>query len=283
MMANVSESLAGRIAILDLLPFHYIEYGISKNLSEEDCIFYGAYPEIAITPEIRNQWLPSYIQTYIERDIRQITSVQDISLFQVFLSYCAAMHGKILNIATIASQCGISQPTCKRWISILETTFIVYLLSPYHRNLGKRLIKSPKIYFIDPAIAAYLTRENSSGSILSGAMGGAFFEGFIISETYKILRANNSNASLSFFRVNELLEIDLIIEKDGAVWPIEIKKSSTPSVKFTENLMKFRALHKEPQKVGTPKLVCTIDEKRAMPYDVEALPWQDYLSWVNEL
>ncbi len=283
MMANVSESLAGRIAILDLLPFNYLEYGYDKQLPVGDAVYYGGYPEVSLNPDIRNQWLSSYIQTYIERDIRHITSVQDLGLFQTFLSYCASIHGQELNLAKISSQCGVSQPTCKRWISILETTFIIYLLNPYSRNLGKRLVKSPKLYFIDPAIPAYLTRQSSPDSILTGAMGGAFFEGFIISETNKILTAKNSNASLSFFRSNDQTEIDLIIEKDGTIWPIEIKKSSTPTVKFTESLIKFRALHHQSQKVGTPKLVCTIDEKRAMPHHVEALPWQEYLFWVNEL
>lgn len=282
-MTRVSESLAGRVAILDLLPFHVLEMAEIGDLSIEEHLWRGGYPEPALAPEKREFWLSSYIRTYIERDIREITAVQDIGLFQTFLGFAAAAHGQELNIARLATACGISQPTCKRWLAILEASFLVLFLKPYHRNLSKRLIKSPKFYFLDPAPVAYLTRQADPGSLFAGAMGGAFFEGFIITETYKILSSRNVNVALSFWRSHDQLEIDLIIEKDGVVWPVEIKKSATPSAQFATGVLKFKELHEPVAKVGTPQVVCMVAERRPLPGGVEAVPWREYLAWIGSL
>lgn len=195
------------------------------------------YPEIAINPNIRDIWLPSYIKTYIERDIRQIINVQDIYLFQTFIGLCAASHSQELNLASMSKDCGISQPTVKRWISLLQNSFIIYLLKPFFKNFGKRLIKSPKLYFIDSGIPGYLTRQGFSGS-----MGGAFFEGFIISETLKIINNSGTNIELYFWRSHDGMEIDLIIEQGEKSHSIEIKKTQTPTPRHAQYLERFSSM-----------------------------------------
>src|SRR5690606_38696020 len=156
-------------------------------------------------------------------------NVADLSLFQTFIGLVAANHSQELNVAGISRDCGAAQPTIKRWISILEASFIIYLLRPFHVNIGKRLVKTPKLYFIDSAIPAYLTKQGSSESLFNGAMGGAFFEGFIVVETLKIIKNSSANAELYFWRSNDGMEIDLIIEFAGKYHAVEIKKTQTPT------------------------------------------------------
>ncbi len=282
-MARVSESLAGRVAILDLLPFHVLETRCLGELTIQEHLWRGGYPEPALEPEKRDVWLPSYVRTYLERDVRSITAVQDIGLFQTFLGLVAAMHGQELNLATLARQCGVSQPTAKRWLAILRASWIIHLLEPCHRNLGKRLVKSPKVYFLDPAPAAYLTRQADPASLFAGAMGGAFFEGFVVCETRKILSARNANVALSYWRSRDQVEVDLLIEKDGAVWPVEIKKTATPTVQHGAGLKRFKVLHEAAGPVGKCQVVCNASERRPMPGGIDAVPWREFLDWVAQL
>ncbi|HPS30330.1 MAG TPA: ATP-binding protein [bacterium] len=281
MMKEISDSLAGRIAILNLLPFSYKELA-SVNKEELDKILWnGAYPEVVLKPEIRDMWLASYIRTYIERDVRQIINVTDLSLFQTFIGLSAANHSQELNIAGISRDCGLAQPTIKRWISILETSFITYLLKPFHINIGKRLIKTPKLYFIDSAIPAYFTRQGNSESLLNGAMGGAFFEGFIVIETLKIIQNKAVNAELFFWRSNDGMEIDLIIEFAGKYHAIEIKKTQTPTAKHAESIDKFISLFKE--KTGDSFVVCNIPQTKPLTANVSAISWKEYFKRVEEI
>ncbi len=279
MMKNISDSLAGRIAILTLLPFSENELIQLSERSISDKLWYGSYPEVVLKPDIRNIWVPSYIRTYLERDVRSIINVQDLSLFQTFLGLCAANHGRELNIAGISRDCGVAQPTIKRWISILQTSFIIYLLKPFYNNKGKRLVKSPKLYFIDASIPAYLTRQSNSEALFDGSMGGVFFEEFIIIETLKILQNNGINADLFFWRSQDGMEIDLILETNGTYHAIEIKKTQTPTQHHAESLEKYHLLMKE--KAGQSFVVCHITESKPLTKNVSALPWQEFLEWVD--
>lgn len=281
MMKDVSDSLAGRIAILDLFPLSYGELPKIEDKAVENILWDGTYPEIVVEPKIRDSWLPSYIRTYIERDVRDIVSVSDLSLFQMFLGLSAANHAQELNVASISRNCGISQPTVKRWVSILQTSFIVYLLKPFYKNIGKRLIKTPKMYFIDSAIPAYLTKQGSSESLFNGSMGGAFFEGFIVIETLKIVRNKSANSDLYFWRSHDGIEIDLIIESAGKYYPVEIKKTQTPTSRHAESIEKFRTLFEG--QVGESFVVCNIDEEKPLTANVSALPWKKYLEKIREI
>lgn len=282
MMRDVSDSLAGRVAVLELLPFHLGE--LPKGpVDIEMCLWRGGYPEIVVNPEVRSLWLASYVQTYLERDVRQLMAVQDLRLFQVFLGLVAARHGQELNLADVSRQAGVSQPTAKRWLSLLAASFIISLLPSYHANLGKRLVKSPKVYFLDSALAAYLTRQPDAAALFAGAMAGAFFEGFLIMETQKILATKDRAAKLSFWRSHDGIEVDLLLEVGQSVYPLEFKKTATPTAVHAEGLRRFRALSEGKLDVATSRVVCQVTDPTRLPGGVEVLPWRDYLAWVEEL
>lgn len=279
MMKDVSDSLAGRIAVLKLLPFNYQEV-MHLNPDVKNLLWHGLYPECMLNPESRDLWLSSYIQTYIERDVRQLIQVKDPNTFQLFLNICAAQHGRELNIAAISRKCGMSQPTVKQWLSLLEASSIIFLLKPYHSNLGKRLIKSPKLYFLDPAIPAFLTKQPDAESLFAGSMGGEFFEGFIISEVYKILNTHAENSEIFFWKSQNQLEIDLLLEQNGEITPIEIKKTATPTSKHAESMTKILSTSKMPHN-NNQTIVCTTKKSGKIAKNIQALSWQDFLKSID--
>lgn len=277
MMQAVSESLAGRIAVLSLLPFHYREGGFQERGTCADRIWDGGYPAPKVHQVDRQLWLSSYIQTYLERDVRQLHNIKDINVFQTFLELCAAHHAQELNYAELSRACGVSQPTIKQWISTLQASFIIYLLRPFHANLGKRLIKSPKLYFLDSALAAYLTSQPTPEALWAGHMGGAFFEGYIVTETHKILNARDGVSELYFWRSQDRLEIDLLLVRAGRVHPVEIKQTGTPTLRHAQPLTRLAAILGR-NRIGSPMVVCNSTARRPLGGDIEAVPWDDYLA-----
>ena len=182
LMHGVSESLAGRVAVLDLLPMSFPELAALPPRALADAVWLGGYPELQFEPRARSLWLGSYLRTYVERDVRTLVQVTDLGLFEQFLGLVAAHHGQELNRAKLASHVGVSQPTIKRWLDVLGTSYVVLALLPYFKNFGKRLVKSPKVYFLDSALACHLTRQPSAAAALAGSMGGALMEGWVVSE-----------------------------------------------------------------------------------------------------
>ena len=273
--------LSDRIAILNLFPFHAMENIFLDAQKIEHIIWHGGYPENIVYSNKRDIFLSSYIQSFIERDVRHLLQVQDLNTFQTFLGLCASINGQELNIASLSRQVGITQPTCKKWISILSASFIVLLIKPYYQNYGKRLIKSPKIYFLDQAIAAYLTKQPDPMSMFNGSMGNAFFEGFIVTELYKTLISNDKHAGFYFWRSHDGLEIDLIVEINGITWPIEIKKIATPSTRHTQSLIRFVKLAQNVE-MGRPKVVCNVREKKILPHGIDALSWFDFFKDLDQ-
>jgi len=253
MMRNVSESLAGRIGILNLFGLSLRErYGIDNYLpfvptseyleARKSCpapldyntawaiIHRGALPAMAVDAAMDWQlFYASYVRTYLERDVRDLAQVGDEVKFLRFMSASAAMTGQLLNLASLARDAGVSQPTAERWLSILRASNLVYLLQPFHNNVIKRAVKTPKLYFLDTGLTAYLTRWNTPEVLQFGAMAGAFFESLVISEILKSY-ANDGvlDPPLYFFRDKEQNEIDLLIQRDQTLYPIEIKKLPTP-------------------------------------------------------
>ena len=252
LMKNVSESLTGRAGILTMYglsmreifnekwhePFlTTMEYLLErkKNHSEIkiktiwNTIWRGSYPELYEKPDYpRDIFYSDYLKTYIERDIRDLARVGDELQFIQFLRVIAARTGQILNLSDIAKDVQISVPTAKHWLSILETSGIVFLLMPYHYNFGKRVIKSPKVYFTDTGLSSYLAGWNSPESLMTGAMNGAYFETFVINEIIKSYVNCGKEAELYFFRDSNGVEIDLLIYENGTLFPIEIKCTSEP-------------------------------------------------------
>ena len=251
MMKDVSESLAGRIAIFDMgslstaeieerpaALFHpdlssireRLKYSRSKNIHEvyED-IFRGGMPKLRSTTLDRDRFYMDYINTYIERDIKDLAQVGKLNEFYDFLVYMAARTGQELKYDDIASTIGISSPTAKSWVTILERSGIVFILRPYYSNITKRLVKTPKVYFMDTGLAAYLCRWPSAETLENGAMDGAFFETYVVTEIVKSYYNAGKPVDLYYYRDIDKKEIDLLVVEGDKMYPIEIKKSKEPS------------------------------------------------------
>lgn len=237
LLAGVTQSLAGRIALVQLLPFSLRECYRSAT-SLDDVLFTGLYPPIhdrGLNPSI---WYANYLQTYIERDVRQLVNVRDLSVFQRFVRLCAGRMGQLLNLSNLAADAGVNANTARAWISILEASYIVYLLQPHHQNFNKRLIKTPKLYFCDPGLAVYLLAIRDAAQLNAHAQRGALFETFIVGELLKARYNQGLPAELYFWRDRSGHEIDLLVQRGDGLQPIEIKSGQTLNRDF------FKGLHR---------------------------------------
>jgi len=221
LMQGISESMAGRAAVLQLLPFSITE-------SPKVNMLYGGFPEVLVRPKSRALWFASYLQTYLERDVRAISNIRDLVTFRRFLAILASRHGQILNKTDLAAPLGISVPTISEWLHILEITNQVIIVSPYFENLGKRLIKSPKIYWSDPGLACYLLGIASQAELQRSPFLGQLFEGFVASEIIKSQVNQGARKELYYFRDQQGLEVDFLLPKANAeLWFIECKAGKT--------------------------------------------------------
>lgn len=280
LMKNVSESLAGRIGIVNLLGLSLREIK-EVNFNEEflptdeymqkrqqcetnisydeiwEIIHKGQMPALYQDDIDIDMFYSTYVNTYIERDVRNLTQVGDVFSFLKFMTALASRIGQLLNLNSVASEVGISLPTAQRWLSILISSNIVYLLEPYYNNIMKRAVKTPKIYFLDTGLAAYLTKWKNKDVLEAGSMAGNFFENFVIVEIIKTFyNCGQLRPPIYFYRDKEKREIDLIIEQNGILYPIEIKKSAKPTKEMIEN---FKILEKI-GKVGEGGIICMYDK-----------------------
>ncbi len=241
----IGQSLAGRVGILTLLPLSIKEIadaGLQSKFSE-DAVFKGSYPRMFESNKLAPEYVyPSYIQTYIERDVRTITQVTDLSLFKKFLGLCAARAGQLLNISALATEVGISVQTVNAWLSILQASYIIFLLQPYHNNFNKRLIKSSKLYFYDTGIACSLLGLDNARQLDQHYLRGALFENFIIADIYKQFYNKAKTAALYFWRDSHGHEVDCIVEQGSTLLPIEIKSGMTFDKRFIEGLSFWQEL-----------------------------------------
>src|ERR1039457_927538 len=203
MMRNISESLAGRVAILDQLPFSIAEQSGREELKLEQILWNGCYPEPALYPEKRDLWLRAYIQTYLERDVRQLQNIRDLRAFEQFVALACARHSQEFNSADFSRKTGVTLPTAKSWAGLLEASYLLFLLPPFFNNLGKRITKAPKLYMLDPAIVTFLTRQPSAEAALAGAMGGALFEGLMLVEAVKTCTNAGLKPALWYWRSHD--------------------------------------------------------------------------------
>jgi predicted AAA+ superfamily ATPase len=238
LMEGISQSLAGRVALLELLPLACSEMdraGVMPG-SIEALMFTGAYPRIydrGLTPQ---RWYADYVTTYLERDVRKVKNVGDLSVFQRFLKMCAARSGQVLNLSSLGDDCGITHNTAKSWLSILEASYIVYLLKPHHQNFNKRLIKSPKIYFYDSGLLSYLIGISEPDMLSTHASRGHVFETWVISELLKGRMNRGLRDNLYFWRDNSGHEIDCIVDQGDLLISLEIKSGKTVSEDFFKGL-----------------------------------------------
>jgi hypothetical protein len=239
LMRGITESMAGRAAILQLLPFSLAE---TANVN----LLYGGFPEVLARPKARSLWFASYLQTYLERDVRAITNVRDLVTFRRFLSLLASRHGQVLNKTDLAAPLGVSVPTIGEWLSILEVTGQIILVPPYFENFGKRLIKSPKIYWGDSGLACYLLGVASTAELERSPFLGALFEGFVAAEILKSQANQGMRKELYYFRDQQGLEVDFLVpQPNSRLWLIEAKAGKTVRPSMASPLLSLsRALPK---------------------------------------
>ena len=246
LIEGITQTLAGRVGRVELLPLSSSELKAANQLpnSLSQMLIQGGYPALydrKITPQ---DWFSNYVATYVERDVRQLISVRNLGQFQTFLKMCASRTGQLINLTSLGADCGISAVTAKQWLSVLETSYIVTLLRPHHSNFGKRLVKTPKIYFLDSGLAAWLMGIRSAETLETHAARGALFESWVVSELYKKRLNTGLPIDLFFWRDNTGNEVDLIIENEKGLQPIEIKSGSTYASDWSQGLKKWQALAK---------------------------------------
>ncbi len=294
MMKEVSESLAGRVAVVFLLglsrkeqtgrnlkdpPFLPVPADLQKRLATNETlqlrelyriIWRGSFPAIALNEDMdRDLFYGSYVQTYLQRDVRDLSPVGDEAAFLRFLRAASARTAQILNMSELARDADISPNTAKSWLSILQTSGIAYLLEPYHTNVTKRLVKTPKLYILDTGLCAYLTEWFSPETLEAGAMSGAILETWILTELLKSYWHNGRRAPFYYYRDKDKKEIDLLIVQDGMVYPLEIKKTASPGKKDVRH---FQSLEKLNLPVGPGGLICLTDQSLPLTLTVQSIP-----------
>ena len=266
-MEKVSQTLAGRTAIVYLLPLSISEllgqpapdpYEIDMipekkkrpEFNLEDILYKGFYPRIHDRGLEPHDWLSAYYRTYVERDVRDVANIGNLEAFQRFVRLCAGRAGQLLNFSSLAADCGISHTTARHWVSILQAGFIIHLLTPHHANFSKRIIKSPKIYFLDTGLLCYLLRIREPEDIPVHPMKGAIFETFVFSEIYKAFAHSGEQPPLYFWRDRTGHEVDIVIDTGKRLIPVEIKSAETIDISFFEWLKYYISLGAPVSKTG---------------------------------
>ncbi|MGD0726752.1 MAG: ATP-binding protein [Spirochaetia bacterium] len=244
LLSGISQSLAGRVGMLQLLPFSVAELNAATVMLPEldQLLFQGLYPPLYDRLVSPVQWHSSYVMTYVERDLRQLLNVRDLASFQQFLRMCAARVGQLLNLSSLAADCGITHNTARSWLSILEASYIVFLLPPHFRNYGKRLVRSPKLYFYDSGLASWLLNVQDAAHLAVHPQRGGLFECLIAGELLKARFNKALPSNLYFWRNNKGDEIDLVIDRGEELIPVEIKSGRTLNTDFFRGLERWRVL-----------------------------------------
>ena len=272
LLETISQSLAGRTALATLLPFSYSEIKTSIEAPSLNQVLYaGGYPRIYDMNLNPTEASAFYIGTYVERDLRQLINVRDLSRFETFLKMCAGRTGQLLNLSSLGNDCGVNYNTIKSWISILEASFIVKLLPPYYRNFNKRLVKSPKLYFLDTGLAAFLLGIQHPDHLENHPLRGALFETFVISELLKQRFNRGRTDNLHFFRDNKGDEVDVVLDHGMVFRPVEIKAGQTVVSDFFKGL---RYLERISDQVDEAYLIYGGSESRKQQ-GVQVVSWQD--------
>lgn len=286
-MRGVSQTLAGRVAVLPLHPLSVSEVlGMSapgdvgelleKHLAGAgtlrfdlgDWLFRGAYPELRLNPDVdRELWMESYVQTYLERDLRNVEQVGDLETFRAFFSLVCASSSQVLNLARLGRDAGVSAPTARRWLNVLVSSRLVHLLLPYHRNFGKRIRRSPKLHVLDPGLTGWMLGYRTRTSLMQGPALGALTESAVVSELVKAAGQGGTRARL-FHWQSPSAEIDVVAEIDGRLYGIEIKATRTPAPRHAAHLARWCELSG-----GQGILACQTGHNHAIGHGIRAVPW----------
>ena len=244
LLNTISQTLAGRTALATLLPFSYSElYKNKKDISIEKIIYKGFYPRIHDKKLNPTEALAFYVNTYIERDVRSLINVKELSKFELFLKLCASRTGQILNLSNLGNECGINHNTAHSWLSVLEASYVIHLVRPHYKNFSKRLVKSPKLYFMDVGLACYLLDIDNQNHVKNHPLKGALFETFVVSEILKSRLNQGKRSNLFYFRDNTGNEVDLILDYGNKFLPIEIKSGKTLASDLTKGLMFYKKIN----------------------------------------
>ena len=271
-MNTVSQSLAGRTAIVRLLPLTIDEvFKLRKNIELDEFIYTGSYPGIYNEHLNPTEAISFYVTTYIERDLRQLLNVKDLSRFNTFLKLCAGRTGQILNFSSLANDCGINHNTAKNWLSILEASYIVKLLKPYYRNFNKRLIKAPKLYFMDTGLASFLLGIQNRDHLSVHPLKGALFETLVYSEILKRRFNRGETDNLYYFRDSKGNEVDILLDFGDKIDQIEVKSAQTIVKDFFNGLSFFKKLNSD---VRNSYIIYGGDASRRQQ-DTEIVSWKD--------
>jgi uncharacterized protein len=274
LLKNITQSLAGRVALFKLLPFDFVELKSANLLSNDyvETMIKGAYPAIFDRDIPSKTFYNNYIQTYVERDITELINIRDMRTFRVFLSLCASRAGQLLNLNSLANECGITQPTAKAWISVLESSYILFLLQPYHKNFDKRVMKSPKLFFYDTGLLCHLLKIKDANQLRTQSYKGSVFENMIVSEYVKQNYHQNLMQEFWFWRDSAGHEVDLIRQDDDKLNVIEIKSTATISQDLFKGLQYFSQLAKDTIKSQTLVYAGLENQKRTI---ANVISWYD--------
>jgi hypothetical protein len=244
LLAGVSQTLAGRTGLLTLLPFGYDELrGFEHAPRERDAVLWsGGFPAVFDRKIPPSEWFPAYLATYVERDVRQILNVTDLQAFQSFVRLCAGRVGQLVNLASLGADCGVTHNTARAWLSVLEASYVALRIPPWHANLGKRLIKTPKLYFVDSGLLCSLLGVRKPGQIAEHPLRGAIFENWVVTEILKSRTHRGLPADLHFFRSRAGLEVDVLVETGPTLLTAEVKAGATVAADFFASLNEFRRL-----------------------------------------
>lgn len=271
--SNITQSLAGRVGMVQLLPFSHGELAAAGQapLDLETAIYTGSYPPLYDRKVAPADWYPAYVATYVERDLHQLIQVRDLRTFQLFLRMCAARTGQLLNLSALANDCGITHNTAKAWLSVLEASYIVFFLQPHFRNFGKRLTKAPKLYFYDSGLVSWLLGIQSKNQITAHSMRGALFETWVVAELIKGRFNRGLASNLYFWRDSTGNEVDVLAEQGEQLIPVEIKSGRTVTADFFSALNKWCEVAGEIS--GAPHLVYAGDDSQQRG-QVSVVPWR---------
>lgn len=278
LLSQVTQSLAGRAGVLELLPFSLAELQAADQAPDmlEALLWRGLYPPIYDRPVEPNAWAASYVRTYLERDVRQLVNVRDLSTFQRFVRMCAARSGQLVNLSGLANDCGVTHNTARAWLSVLEAGYVTFMLRPHHQNFTKRLIKTPKLYFWDVGVAAWLLGIRDASALATHAMRGPLFETWVVTELAKAFAHRGEPPPLTFWRDRAGHEVDVLIERGQTVIPVEIKSGRTVTRDQLAGLTWFSEL--AGAAATGPALLCgaEADQQRGA---AEVVGWRNIPAW----
>ena len=278
---HISQSLAGRVSINHLFPFDITEIESIKNQEVCQTILNGFYPRLYDKDIAPEDFYPSYLETYIQRDVRTLKGIENLNTFSRFLSLCAGRIGQVLNLTSLANDTGISVNTAKAWLSLLEASFIIYQVQPYYRNFSKRLIKSPKLYFYDTGVACSLLKLTNPEMVRTHYLYGSLFENLVISEMIKYQSHTGKHPSVYYWRESNGVEIDCIVEKgNNEILALEIKGGQTFTKDYLKNLRNFS---KNKDDVKMSKAIVYAGDQATVIGDTQLIPWRALAAGINGL